>query len=225
MTDSAIKIQNAVPVYDLSLRLIRNLARINNIVSLRPYEQQLAFIGLDYGMIFPAGAGGDVARLVATKVDYYYFLSVFGNILRSGNDYLTPRQFEVYSAILNFNLKGMEKYKKQYPTPVAAINHIHESGVNDTWVSREKLHGILHSSGGEKFSDVTLHNELKNLLNKELVVRKKSKYHKYGYEYAVSNLIDYAPLFTTNFSQIIDSKFNKAEVVVKDILTGEKVKI
>ena len=60
MPDSAIKIQNAVPIYDLSLRVIRNIARINNIAPLRPCEQQLTFIGLDYVTIFSPGDGGDV---------------------------------------------------------------------------------------------------------------------------------------------------------------------
>ena len=117
MPDSAIKIQNAVPIYDLSLRVIRNIARINNIAPLRPCEQQLTFIGLDYATIFSPGDGGDVGRLVATKVDYYYFLSVFGDILRSGNDYLTPRQLEVYTAILNYNLQIMERNKDSIQHP------------------------------------------------------------------------------------------------------------
>jgi hypothetical protein len=194
MTDAAVKIQNAVPVYDLSLRLIRNIARINNIVPLRPYEQQLVFIGLVYASIFPPPGGA--GRLFATKVDYHYFLSIFGNILRSGNDYLTPRQLEIYTAILKYNLNKMEKNKKQYPTPIVTLNYIHDFPSSDTWVAREKLYGILQSGTGERFSEVTLHNELQNLLDKELIVRMKSKHRRYAFEYAVSNLIDYAKRFS-----------------------------
>jgi hypothetical protein len=217
MKDSALALQNAVPVYDLTLRLLRNIARINNVPPLRPFEHQVAFIGLDYDNLFPPDHSTDAYRLVATKVDYYYFLTIFGAFLSSGNDFLTPRQNKVFFAIYSYNMLGMKKYRKKYPRDIDALNAVHNTATAKTWVTRDDLYNIMQSTWGEEFSKITLHNELHELLKRNLIVRRRSIRSRYRYEYAANQVPRENIIFNTNFSEIVDSVYNGEKVEVKNI--------
>jgi hypothetical protein len=217
MNDSAVRLQNVVPVYDLSLRLIRNIARINNVPPLRPFEHQVSFIGLDYDVLFPYQRTRDAYRLVATKVDYYYFLAIFGDFLSSGNDFLTPRQNKVFFAIYSYNMLGMQKFRRKYPGDIDVLNAVHNTATSKTWVTRDDLFNILQTSWGEEFSKITLHNELHELLKRNLIVRRRSKYRRYSYEYAANQVPADNIIFNTNFSDIVDSKFKGEKIQVENI--------
>jgi hypothetical protein len=217
MNDSAVRLQNVVPVYDLSLRLIRNIARINNVPPLRPFEHQVSFIGLDYDVLFPYQRTRDAYRLVATKVDYYYFLAIFGDFLSSGNDFLTPRQNKVFFAIYSYNMLGMQKFRRKYPGDIDVLNAVHNTATSKTWITRDDLFNILQTSWGEEFSKITLHNELHELLKRNLIVRRRSKYRRYSYEYAANQVPADNIIFNTNFSDIVDSKFKGEKIQVENI--------
>jgi hypothetical protein len=225
MDDSAVGIQNAVPLFDLSMRFIRNIARINNVMPVRLYEFETAFIGLNYDEVFPPKSvdGGD--RLVATKIDYYYFLNVAGDFLRSGNDFLNPRQLAIYNAILANNMRKYEQERKKYPTPLDWLNYYIDSTTGGVWVTRAELFKYLQSQPGERFSDSTLFNELNMLLGRSLITLRRRTGSRKVNEFAVSQFLDYASLFNTNFAEIIESTHKKEQVEVANLLTGAIEKI
>jgi hypothetical protein len=217
MKDSAIRLQNAVPIYDLSLRLLRNIARINNVPPLRPFEHQIAFIGLDYNEIFPIESSRAANPLIATKVDYYYFLTIFGDFLSSGYDFLTPRQNKVFFAIYSYNMKGMATRRNRYPTGAEALNALHSQALSKTWITRDDLFKALRTAWGEDFSKITLHNELHELLKRQLIVRRRSKHRRYRYEYAANQVPTDNIIFNTNFDEIVDSRYKGENVQVNNI--------
>ncbi|HUT44431.1 MAG TPA: hypothetical protein VMW95_08850, partial [Desulfobacterales bacterium] len=109
----AINIQNVVPFYDTTFRLLRNIARINACPPLRPEELEAAFIGLDPEDLIEDEEINKREPLKATKIDYFYFLSIFGEMFKAENHFITPRQFRIYHAIISYNF-GDRRNKKQF---------------------------------------------------------------------------------------------------------------
>jgi len=232
MNKNAEKIQNIVPVYDLTLRVMRNITRINNAPPLRPYEQQTMFIGLNYDKLFPADQGNELEPIPATKVDYFYFKLIFEGLLRSVNDFITARQQRVLNAIYFKNLAYMIKsYRKKFPDlkddelNAKLIDYMHTLEPTGAYANKEDIFKVVKSDGGEKYSGSTFDIELKELMKRNLILRKRPKSRRFKYVYAVNQILTDSLIATAEPSAIVDPIFKKSPVEVKNVLTLETVKI
>jgi len=225
MNKNAEKIQNIVPVYDLTLRVMRNITRINNAPPLRPYEQQAMFIGLNYDKLFPADQGNELEPIPATKVDYFYFKLIFEGLLRSVNDFITARQQRVFNGILKFHIECLEKYRKKYKTDFELLNYLHASGLVSPWAARPEIYKNVMSDGGEEFSPSTLNIELQALMKRNMVLEKKKGKSSKKLIYAVTPILYNSLIATAEASVIVDPIFKKSPVEVKDVITLKTVKI
>jgi hypothetical protein len=148
-----------------------------------------------------------------------------GDFLRSGNDFLTPRQLKVFNTIYAYNIRGVESFRTKYPTDTDLLNYLHNHQTANTWITRDNLYKELFAGVGERFSDITLHNELQVLLQRKLIVRRRTKNLRYSYEYAANQVLEVAELFTTDFEQIKDSKTRGTQTEVMNLLSGNMEKI
>ncbi len=222
----ALNIQNVVPFYDAMLRILRNITRINNSPPLRPEELEAAFIGLDLEELATPGAIKEKEPIKATKIDYFYFLMIFEEMFKIKNDFITPRQFRIYHAIISHNIEYFRK-KKQYDKlkDQQLLDKIHESGFSKAWVTRSEIVEILKTDGGELISDTTLHNELQELLKLNLITERNVPRMKNKSAYAATQVIENASFFKVHPSDIEDSIYKKSSVEVKDIITSKTVTI
>lgn len=226
INENAINIENIVPYYDSALRLLRNIARINAYPPLRSEELEAAFIGLDLEDLIEDEEINKREPLKATKIDYHYFLSIFGGMFKIENHFITPRQFRIYHAIINHNIGYRRKYK-QYDklSDQQLLDNIHESAFSKAWITRIEIVEILKTDGSELISSTSLHNELQELLKLKLITERKVPHRKNKSAYAATQVIEDASLFDVHPSAIEDSIFKKSSVEVKDIVTLETVKI
>jgi hypothetical protein len=221
----ALSVQNVVPIYDMALRIIRNITRINNPPPLHPFEQPAAFIGLDFEDLVGNGPRETLSVILATKVDYFCFLEVFCGLFNAVDDYITPRQMLIYDSIRQFNLQQLEKHRKRGQDDLSLINFMHETDVSSAWITRGKLSENLRSVGGEEVSNSTLNRELQELMQRELIRRIKKPHRTYEFGYGVFQLINQSPLFEPNAALIDDPVFKAVPVDVKRLIGGDMVKI
>ncbi len=211
-----------MPYYDSALRLLRNIARINACPPLRPEELEAAFIGLDPEDLIQDEEINKWEPLTATKIDYHYFLFIFGEMFKVENHFITPRQFRIYHAIINNNIGYRRKHKKYDElNDQQLLDSIHESGFSKAWITRLEIVEILKTDGGELISNTTLHNELQELIKLKLITERKVPSRKNKSAYAATQVIEDASLFEVHPSDIKDSIYKKSSVEVKDIVTLE----
>jgi hypothetical protein len=220
----ALSMQNVVPVYDMALRIIRHITRINNSPPVHPFEQPAAFIGLDFEELIGNELQRSTPTMNATKLDYYHFLEVFFDLFNVVDDYITPRQMQIYYSILQLNLQQLKTYRKKGQDDSSLISSMHENAKSIGWVTRGQILEYLRSIGGEDISNSTLNRELQELMKRELVRRAKiNKNNVFGY--GVFRLINQSPLFESNTALIDDPVFKSAPVEVKRLIGEEIVKI
>ena len=226
INENAINIENIVPYYDSALRLLRNIARINAYPPLRSEELEAAFIGLDLEDLIEDEEINKREPLKATKIDYHYFLSIFGGMFKIENHFITPRQFRIYSAIIGYNIGDRrEKKKFEKMSDQQLLDNIHESAFSKAWITRIEIVEILKTDGGELISSTSLHNELQELLKLKLITERKVPHRKNKSAYAATQVIEDASLFDVHPSAIEDSIYKKTSVEVKDIITSKTEKI
>jgi hypothetical protein len=214
----ALSMQNVVPVYDMALRIIRNIARINNPPPLHPFEQPAAFIGLDFEDLFGDVPKDPLSAILATKVDYFCFLEVFCGLFNAVDDFITPRQLIIFNTIRKFNLEKLKDHRKKGQDDQSLINYMHENDVASAWITRAALHANLKADIDEDISVSTLDRELQELMERELIRRIKKPGRKYEYGYGVFQLVSSAPLFEMNLSLIRDPIFKEEAVEVKRLI-------
>ena len=105
------------------------------------------------------------------------------------------------------------------------LDYIHESGFSMAWVTRSVIVEILKTDGGELISSSTLHNELQELLKRNIITTMKVPKTKNKLAYAATQVIEDYSLFEVPPSVIEDSIYKKSSVEVKDIVTFKTVKI
>jgi hypothetical protein len=230
VNQKAIIIQNFVPYYDSALRLLRNITRINNSPPLKEDELYAAFLGLDPEDLISEEEKDKKQPLKSTKVDYFYFLSIFGDMFKIENDFITVRQRRIYNAIIKQDLEHQKRFIRRNqppPTDQEMLYKLHESsGFSDvSWLTREKILDLLQKDGGEIIAATTLHNEIQVLLKRQLIAERKVPGKKNKSAYAATQVIEGQSLFATKPSDIVDSTFNKSEVEVIDILERTMVRI
>jgi len=222
----ALNIQNVVPFYDAMLRVLRNITRINNSPPLRPEELEAAFIGLDLEVLTTPGAMNEKEPIKATKIDYHYLLMIFGEMFKTKNDFLTPRQLDIYHAILNQNIvyqRRFTRYKKS--TDQQILDAYQEAGFNKGWATRADILASLKANGHENLLYGTLHNELQVLLKHDLINERKIPNKRNKSAYAATQIINDASLFVTNPADIVDPESKKEVVEVFNFLSGKTEKI
>jgi hypothetical protein len=225
---NAINIQNFVPYYDSAFRLLRNITRINNSPSLRSDELYAAFVGLDLEDLISEEKKGRKQSLKSTKIDYFYFLSIFGDMFKIENDFITSRQRRIFDAILKQNLEyTMRVTKRKKPTEQQVLDDLHDSAgfSKDAWLTREQIVELLQKDGGEIITPTTLHNEIQVLLKRQLIAERKVPGKKNKSAYAATQVIEVDSLFATDPSEINDSSFKKSKVTVIKIFDGNTVQI
>ncbi|WP_319406212.1 hypothetical protein [uncultured Desulfosarcina sp.] len=221
----AARFQNIVPFVESMFRIIRNITRINNTPPLRPEELQASFVGLDLQDLISEGETGGKEPIKATKIDYAYFLMIFGGIFSVGNDFLTPRQLAIYSAILTQNIEYQEKYTKhKSSTSQQMLNDYTDDSNNKGWATRDDIMTSLEGHV-EEFSLSTLHKELQVLLNHNIIKGKKVPRKANQYHYAATRVLTEAPLFQTDCSKIEDPNIKGKSEEIPNFLTGKIEKI
>ncbi|OQY09362.1 MAG: hypothetical protein B6I30_09955 [Desulfobacteraceae bacterium 4572_187] len=221
----AATVQNIVPFIDSMFRILRNITRINNSPQLCPEELQAAFIGLDLEDLAVGDAVKEQAPFKATKVDYYYFLMIFGDMFKVNNDFLSPRQLAIYEAIFSQNIEYQENSRKhRNSTHQQMLNDYPETGYNKGWATREAIEARLKDLGVE-FSYSTLHNEIQVLLKYDLIKARKvpNRTNKFAYV-ATRPLGDESPV-ENDFSKINAPQFKESTVEIYNFLTDKTEKI
>jgi hypothetical protein len=216
-----VNIQNAVPICELSVRFLKNITRINNAPPLHSFEQSAAFIGLDFNKFFSDDQAPSPSRFNATKVDYFYFLTVFGAIFQKVNDFISQRQMSIYQVIYDHNIRALNHLRKQHPTDQQLLTYLHENNTTNSRMTREQIIAKLKESGAEEISDSTMHRELIELERRELIKRRRIKGRKYQYEYAAIQVLDSSPIFTKDFSKIEDPVYRKGKIQARHLITGD----
>lgn len=221
----AARYQNIVPFVESMFKVIRNITRINNVPPLRPEELQAAFVGLDLEDLISDGKAVEREPFKTTKIDYRYFLMVFGNMFTVANDFLTPRQLAIYHAIFTQNIQHHQKLTKhKSSTHQEMLDDYPDTSTNKGWATRDDI--ITRLSGHvEEFSPSTLHNELKVLLKHNIIKGKKVPKKANQYHYAATRVLTDAPLFQTDCSKIKDPNINGKSVEIPNFLTGKIEKI
>jgi hypothetical protein len=198
----ALSMQNVVPAYDMALRIIRNIARINNSPPLHPFEQPAAFIGLDFEDLVGGETKDPLSVIFATEVDYSSFLEVFCGLFNAVDDYITPRQLIIYNAILKFNLAQLDYPRRKGMNQQGCINWMYENDTPRAWITKTALHANLRAEIGEEVSTSTLDRELQELMERELIRRIKKPGGKYEYGYGVFQVVSNSPLFETDLKKV-----------------------
>ncbi len=221
----ASKFQNAVPYIDSMFRILKHITRINNSPQLRPEELQAAFIGLDIEDLTSIDAASEKEPFKATKVDYRYFLMVFGDAFKVNNDFLTPRQLDIFGAIFKQNIEYQKRKRKhQDSTHQQMLNDFPETGYNKGWATRVDIEAILKGHG-EEFSHSTLHNELQVILAHNLIKVKKVPNSTNKFAYVATRPLGDENLIETDHSKIDDPQFKESTVEIHNFLTDKKEKI
>lgn len=224
----AINIQNNVPYYDSAFRILRNITRINNPPPLNEDELYAAFLELDPEDFNQDEEHYEKGMLKSTKIDYFYFLSIFGDMFQIENDFITARQRRILDVIINHNIdymSNMSKHKRSKSTTQQMLDDLHDSMFSKAWATREQILETLQKDGGEIITRGTLHNEIQALLERQLIVERKVPGKKNKSAYAATQLIEGQYLFATNPSEINDSSFKKSKVAVINIFDGSTVQI
>lgn len=217
----ALGIQNVVPIYDIVLRIIRNIARINNPPPLHPIEQLSAFLGLDFEDFIERDIQHSTFPVVATKVDYSCFLETFSYLFNAVSDLMTPRQLIIYNTIYRHNIENLTSTTVKRLDEEARINYMHENDLIDAWATREQLYKKIIAETGEEISISTLNRELQELVARDLVKKSKKSKRKYLYAYAVYQLINNAPMFERDLAQIHDPVYKESPVEVKGLISSQ----
>lgn len=97
--------QNVVPFVESMFKVLRNITRINNAPPLSPEEPLAAFIGLDLEDLISDGESRVKEPFKSTKIDYRYFLMVFGDMFKVDNDSLLPRQLAIFTQNIQYQQK------------------------------------------------------------------------------------------------------------------------
>lgn len=214
-----LNVQNIVPVYDLTLRMIRNVTRINNPPPFLPSEPLASFIGINFDTIRqPSGSNG--GNLVSTKIDYYYFKKVFDGFLQNQHDFMTPRQSRVFDAILFHNMAHLRRFR--YKTPELDIlkkivEPIHKSCLAD----RQVIWEAVKSDGGEQLSASTLNSALQELLKRDIIFRDRLPRKSIKYGYGIKQLGDTSLVAMPNPSDIVDPTLRGRKVKIRNPFTGD----
>jgi hypothetical protein len=221
----AARFQNIVPFVESMFKIIRNITRINNAPPLRQEEPLAAFVGLDLEDLIDNGEARDKKHFKATKMDYRYFLMVFGDMLKVDNDFLTPRQLAIYNAIFTQNIEHQKKTTKhRSSTPQQMLDDYTDESNNKGWATRDDIMARL-SDHVEDFSLSTLHNELKVLLKHNIIKGKKVPRKPNQYHYAATRALAEAPLFQTDCAKITDPNLKGKTVEIPNFLTGKIEKL
>ena len=207
-------------------RILKNIARINNSPLLRPEELAAAFIGIDLEELTTPDAINEKEPIKATKIDYFYFLMIFGEMFKIKNDFLSPRLLDIYHAILKQNIVSKRRFTSyKNSTEQQILDAYQEAGFNKGWATRADILASLKAGGHEDLLYGTLHNELQVLLKHDLIDERKIPNKKNKSAYAATQLIIDAPLFVANPADIVDPKSKKEVVKVFNFLTGKTEKI
>jgi hypothetical protein len=220
---SAFNLQNIIPLYELTLRMIRNITRLNNPRQLDPREPFAAFIGIDFEEIIRFEKSGEDHKKVleSTKVDYHHFNLIFGDNIRSLNDYMSPRQERIYECIRTFNMTKAEHFVKKSNSELEILKHLLAPiNVSSYWIDRFTLLDMVNADGGEQISSSTLFKELNELMKRDLIVRGKPKSRTLGYVHCVKKFPEKSSIAKTPVSEILDPVINGKEVEVRNFLTG-----
>ena len=220
---SAFNLQNIVPLYELALRMMRNITRLNNARPLDPREPLAAFIGIDFD---EKSAEGHKKVFEATKVDYYYFNLIFGDNIRSINEYMSPRQERIYENIRAFvtnKAKDALKGKKSESEILKIL--LAPAAETDFWVDRFTLLEAINADGGEQISSSTLFKELNVLMKRDFIVRGKPKDRGKVFVYCVKKFPEKSSIVKTPVSEIMDPVIKGKKFKVQNLLTGAKENI
>jgi hypothetical protein len=217
---SAFNLQNIVPLYDLALRKIRNITRLNNPRPLDPREPLAAFIGID----FEEKSVEDHKKVLeATKIDYYYFNSIFGDSISSINDFMSARQERIWENIRKFVIDKAKDALKGKKTESEILKTLLAPAAEaDYWVDRYTLQDIINADGGEQISSSTLYKELNELVKRDFIVRGKPKDRGKVLVYCIKKFPEKSSIAKTPVSEIIDPVINGKQVEVQNLLTGTK---
>lgn len=226
ITESTYDMPNLVPIYDLALRAVRNIARINSSPPPEEYEPYASFIGLEYHEIMPPGNSVAGNELHASKLDYYYFNLIFRDLLANLNDFMTPRQLRVFNAIYKHHLTNIHVRKKEYVAEDKILRTLRSKNTLSGWPDRDEILGIVNSDSGEYITESTLFNELEELTRRNIIVKAKKPNFKRAKNIYAINQITHTPKFEApDPSKIKDSILSGAKVEVVNILTGKTEKI
>jgi len=218
MGDSAINAQNIVPLYDLTLRMIRNITRINNPPTFIPLEAWSAFIGVDFDKIRQQDQVD--YKLDSTKVDYHYYKLIFGDLLNLSDDYITPRQTRIYNAVKAHNIEKLARYNRRLSEEVDILGELTNPIVKAAWGSRDDIWNKVNSDGGEELSRSTVNKELETLTKLDIILSGKHAVKKIKYGYAINQLRGDLSLTVSDPGDIKDLVLKGKTVNVTNPLTG-----
>jgi len=225
---SAMDMPNLVPIYDLALRIIRNITRINGTPPPEGYELYTSFIGLNFRDLLPQDHHMMDTPLTASKLDYYYFKLIFDDILTNLNDFITPRQLRVFNAIYSHILEKIHVLgkKKEDLTPFDLLRLLQSKTNLSAWPDRDQILEIVNSDGGDKMPDSTLFKELKELTKQRIIVEDKRPTIRRAKNVYAINQIPFIPVIATkDASKIKDSVFKGTKVEVLNFMSDNVEKI
>ena len=215
------RMQNAVPFIDSIYRMLRNVTRINNCPPLNDLDLKSAFLKLDLEDLAPTDAASQEETYTVSKLDYAYFLQAFANIFNVNNDFLSPRQQAIFRAIFDHNINYQrDRLKHKDSTPQQILNDYDERSYNKGWANRDDIETSLKGSG-EVFSNTTLHNELKVLLDYNLIRQIKVPSRRNKYAYVATNPPGDVDVLETELSKIKHPEFQDNPVEIYNIYSDE----
>jgi len=215
-----VNLQNIVPLYDLILRMIRNITRINNPPPFSPLEPLASFIGVDFREITQSLPADEDNPLSSTRVDFYYFNAIFGSLLQNSNDFMTPRQARVFQAILDHNIARMNKFARAQ-TQFDMLHNIVNPISNSVLANKITIWEAIKKDGEEQFSSSTLNTEIKELMKRGIIFQGRLPGKRLRYGYGV-NQFWRDPLFPMpDPCTIEDASAKEATVKVRHPITGQ----
>ncbi len=164
----------------------------------------------------------------STKVDYYYFWYIAKDVLTINNTGLTNREIRVFNALKKINLEilsSMTFIKLISDNDEDILKTLHHEENNIAWASREKIEKTVNCGGEDELSQSGINESIQQLLEKQIIDKKKDSAMKRRLVYAINQLATASKIEFPHPSDIEDPVYRGKTVLVVNPLTGDVEKI
>ena len=166
--------------------------------------------------------------ILSTKVDYFYFWHIVKEVLTINNSGLTNREIRVFNALKKINLEilsSMTFINLIIDTEEDILKTLHHDENSAAWAGREKIEKTVNCDGEEELSQSGINESIQQLLNKQIIDKKKDSAMKRRLVYAVNQLATASKIEFPHPSDIEDPVYRGKTVLVVNPLTGDVEKI